>query len=270
MALFGGFDDYFLTFDGLIGRTKRIETMGRTALYPWNDELFLVVEGALGRPSRTVLSLRAHGEPAEIVDRIVAADLPCEVTALWGDVARLVPGHFPTIFEIGGGTAATFEAPQVATDAVRADAIPGVFRSAVPVMIDGRLETYVARGQLASAPHVLASCAVGRDRSAWLAHQDGLTLVEVGAEAVTLQGPVGWAPQSIEHVPGAERILVASWKRWGSLGGPSTDIYVLEESGAVVGTAAVDGLARALALIEEEVFAVDVSGEIRAAHISAP
>lgn len=239
VALFGGFDDRFLRFDLVAGRLDSLPAAGRTVLHPWDDRHFVCIEEVLGRRSRTRLTLREFAEPT----RAVATN------GEWADSRRLIPGHFPTVFVLESGSVATVDYSHEPTQSV-VGFVPGVFTVPVPVLEDG--------SWTADDHTVVAGVAVGRDAGIFFATADGLVVVRDGAVASRAPVPDPWRPAVVDHDPAQRTVIVASWNRWGSLGGPSSDFYLFDEGGSLLASGRAGVLvARATAAAFEAV-ALDV------------
>ena len=252
LTLFGGFDDRIVVVEG-DGRTEEIATRGRTLLYPWDEDSFVVVEDALGRPSKTTVARRRFSELRSMSGE--ANSVP------WGGDHRLIPGLYPTVFAVGpNGVSDGEQATDGGADS-RCEFIAGVFAGAVPVMCDGSW-------QAMDGIH-LVGVAVGRIERVFVATKAGLTYAgRDRVEQVFQAGSLSWRPAAIEHDPGQARVLVASWNRWGSLGGPSTDVYVFDDAtGRLVGQGHVDGLIERMALASGLIHVVDVEEGVRSVQL---
>lgn len=244
VALFGGFDDHFLRADLLTGRITRVESAGRTVLYPWDEGHFVCVEDVLGRPSKTRLTLRHYSEVAEVA----------AASQQWASAPRSIPGHYPTFFRVGGGTIDAMDMG-TATDPIALVAfVPGTYSESCPVSVDG----VVAVGDSA-----LAGPAVGHSRTVFVATADGLTVATAGEVGATTLVTSEWRPAVVELDPIAGLVAVASWNRWGSLGGPSSDIYLFSTSGQLLKRGRADHLVQRMAPTSRSAIGVvDLEGQV--------
>lgn len=243
VTLFGGFDDRIVRVDVFTGRISTVDTAGRTVLYPWDDSHFVCIEEALGRPSKTRLSLRRYSEPSDVV----SAD------GEWSSSRRLIPGHFPTVFVVESGHLHTMDDQMAIAPDVAVGFVPGVYTTEVPVVVDG--------AWTGGDGTVIAGIGVGRDSTVFFATAEGLTVTQDGKTETLIRIEKGWRPARIEHDPVRRRIAVVSWNRWRSLGGPTSDIDVFAEDGTKVGTGQAKALVERMALEATGVMAMDIEGK---------
>ena len=194
----------------------------------------------VGRPSKTRLTLRCYSEPAEVV----ASD------GEWSTTRRLIPGHFPTAFALEGGRLVVVDKPDPPEGHAIRGFVPGVYVDDVPVLVDGAWTT--ADGV------VLAGPGVGREHSVFLATVDSFVVAGDGVILSATSMPKNWRPVLVEHDPLAGQVMVASWNRWGSLGGPSSDIHVFDEAGSHIGSGRTAALVERMAFDGRGVVAMDV------------
>lgn len=255
VSLFGGFTDEFVRVDELTGRVERPPALGATLLFPWGDRHFVVVENARGRPSQASISLRDVVEPEQPIVSVLAGELPSPASEEWGPVARLLPGLYPTAYRIGASSAAEVTAAENGT--AEAAFVAGIFAAQPPVIAAGRLAG------------IEVDAAVGRDDRSWLANRDGLFVV-TGRATTARSVPMPWRPHAIDYVPASDRVVVASWNRFRSQRGPSTDIYVFSARGEHIGRARVSALVDRMALHDHHVTTYDVTGNVDSAVVSGP
>ncbi len=243
-VLFGGFDDHFVSVDPFTGRITRVESAGRTVLYPWDDNSFLCLQDALGRPAKAELTLRSHEDPSVVIS--AGGD--------WGAGTHLIPGHYPTVFAVEGGRVTAGELTATDEAAATVSFVPGVFTETVPATIDG--------AWTAGNGAVVAGIGVGRDTTAFFATPGGIVVVARQDIARSVAIERTWRPAAIDHDPIRGRLLVASWNRWRSLGGPSSDVYVFDENGGLVAQGKARVLVDRMALTAGVVTVMDVEDNV--------
>lgn len=268
VTLFGGFNDHFMRLDGFTGRIDNIPARGRTLLFPWDESVFLVVEDCLGRPAMTELSLRAIAEPNTKTAAVLAGDMPAPVDKKWGVESRMIPGLYPTAFSVGGGRITQVELESARDTAGRVEFAPGIFTNNLAVVVDGRVERMVGTAGTAIQLGVDGPGVVGAGSVLWAVSAAGLTTIDHEGTATVAPPPAEpWRPQAVEHDPLQSVLLVASWNRWGSLGGPATDVYVISEAGELINRARFKALVDRMGLESRSVAAVDVTGNVHSSHI---